>query len=80
MTPIKVEIPEAESFSPGEKVYVCQGVYQGTLGHFVALRPDTNWAEVREDVKERVLTHPVEWLRHCPDGELDWTKLLERAH
>ncbi len=64
------------TFQAGEKIFISHGVYQGTIGHFVALRPDTQWAEVHEDTKGITLTHPVQWLRHCPEGELVWSELL----
>jgi hypothetical protein len=65
-------------FKSGEKVFVAQGVYQGTAGTFLRLTDDPNWSEIRE-LDGRVRTHPVIWLRHCPDGELVWSDLLRTS-
>ena len=76
MTPSKSAAPPAAKFEVGEKVYVARGVYQGTLGLFLRTRPDARWAEVHETLRNEVRTHPVEYLRACPPGELDWKTLL----
>ena len=47
----------------GDNVVLAEGTYQGTLGVFLQLREDVNWA----DIKERngtVRSHPVSWLQH----------------
>lgn len=72
-TPVR---SEGNTFHPGERVVVASGVYQGTIGHFIGLRPDANWAEILEESRNVVRTHPVVWLRHCPDGDLVWSELL----
>ncbi len=48
-------------FREGDEVVLAKGSYQGTLGVFVRLKKDVNWA----DIKERngcIRSHPVEWL------------------
>ena len=44
---------------------------------FVALRGDANWADI-QDSDDLITTHPVRWLRHCPEGDLNWSELLGR--
>jgi len=49
------------AFREGEEVVLAKGSYQGTLGVFVRLKNDVNWA----DIKERngsIRSHPVAWL------------------
>jgi len=51
-------------FREGDDVVVlADGMYETTLGVFVRLRPDVNWADIRER-KGVVQSHPVAWLRH----------------
>lgn len=64
------------TFQPGEKVFVAHGSYQGTIGCFVQLRPDASWADVFEDRRGLIRTHPVSTLRHLPEGKLVWSELL----
>jgi len=52
-------------FRNGDKVVLAEGTYQGTPGVFIRLRPDVNWAEIRER-NGLVRNHPVVWLQH-PD-------------
>ena len=61
-------------FVPGEKVFLAEGPYTCTLGIFLGLRKDVNWADIQEP--DQVATHPVCWLRHCPPGDLIWTDLM----
>jgi hypothetical protein len=72
---MKASSLQKNAFQPGEKVFVAQGVYQGTIGTFLGLREDPNWSDIQE-LNGSVRTHPVVWLRHCPDGELVWSDLL----
>jgi transcription antitermination factor NusG len=51
------------AFREGDQVVLAQGTYQGTLGVFVRLRKDANWADVTER-NGSVRTHPVAWLEH----------------
>lgn len=67
--------PEKHDFQSGQKIYLAEGPYQGTVGTFLALAHDSNWASI-EQVDKVVRNHPVIWMRHCPPGELVWSKLL----
>ena len=49
------------AFHEGDSVYLAKGSYQGTLGTFLHLRSDPNWAEVRE-ADGAIRMHPVEWI------------------
>ena len=51
-------------FKDGDNVVLAEGTYQGTPGVFVRLRPDVNWAEIRER-NGLVRCHPVVWLQHA---------------
>ena len=66
------------SFVAGEKVFLAEGPNTSSVGFFVALRNDVNWADIRES-GDLITTHPVRWLRHCPDGDLNWPELLRQA-
>jgi len=55
--------PAGLIFREGDEVVLAKGSYQGTLGVFLRLKEDVNWA----DIKERngaVRSHPVVWLAH----------------
>lgn len=58
-------IPARASSNPefrmGDKVVVAEGTYQGTLGVFLGLREDANWADIQE-FNGVVRSHPVRWL------------------
>lgn len=55
-------------FKEGDNVALAEGTYQGTLGVFIRLRQDVNWAEIRER-SGVVRRHPVVWLQHAdPPG------------
>jgi len=64
------------AFQPGEKVFVAHGSSQGTIGCFVKPGSDLHWAEVLEDQRGVIRTHPVSTLRHLPEGKLVWSELL----
>jgi hypothetical protein len=53
--------PAEGPFREGDEVVLAHGSYQGTLGVFIGLRPDVNWADVTES-NGRVRCHPVAWL------------------
>jgi hypothetical protein len=53
-------------FREGDNVVLAEGTYQGTLGVFIRLRQDVNWAEIRE--RNGVVRCPVAWLQH-PDPQ-----------
>lgn len=52
-------------FSEGDRVVLAEGTYQGTVGVFLRLRPDCNWADIAEQ-SGRIRSHPVEWLAKRP--------------
>ena len=43
------------------------GTYQGTLGVFLRLREDVNWADITERSGD-VRSHPVMWLAHSANA------------
>ena len=51
-------------FKAEDKVVLAEGAYQGTHGAFLRLRPDVNWAEIKER-NAAVRCHPVLWLQHA---------------
>ena len=57
-------------FRAGDEVVLAEGSYQGTLGVFVRLKKDVNWADITER-NGSVRSHPVAWLGHSPaDGAI----------
>jgi hypothetical protein len=52
------------TFREGDEVVLAQGSHQGTLGVFLRLREDVNWADITERNGD-VRSHPVIWLAHC---------------
>ena len=52
------------AFQEGDEVVLDRGTYQGTLGVFVRLRKDANWAEILER-DGSLWSHPVAWLGHA---------------
>jgi hypothetical protein len=57
-TPTAVMSP---AFRKGDEVVLAEGTYQGTLGTFLGLKEDANWADITERNGE-VRSHPVTWL------------------
>jgi hypothetical protein len=55
--------PVRTAFRQGDEVVLAEGTYQGTLGVFVRLRKDINWADITER-NGTVRCHPVAWLDH----------------
>lgn len=53
------------AFREGDEVVLAHGSYQGTLGVFVRLGKDVNWAEIKER-NGSVRNHPVIWLAYSP--------------
>ena len=43
---------------------LAEGTYQGTLGVFLRLKTDVNWADITERNGD-IRSHPVIWLDHC---------------
>ena len=48
-------------FQNGDPVYLAKGSYEGTVGTFLNLRTDPQWADIREP-DHNVRAHPVEWM------------------
>lgn len=55
--------PVDPGFREGDQVVLARGSYQGTLGVFLHLKDDSNWADIRE-CNGAVRSHPVVWLAH----------------
>lgn len=56
------------SFENGDLVFLAKGTYAGTRGTFLNPRPDTKWADVRED-NGIVREHPLDWLARRVAGQ-----------
>ena len=52
------------TFHKGDEVVLAAGTYEGTLGVFLHLREDENWADITER-SGRIRCHPVVWLAHA---------------
>ena len=57
--------PDIQTFHTGDEVVLARGTYPGTLGVFLRLRDDLNWADITER-NGQVRCHPVQWLAHSP--------------
>jgi hypothetical protein len=55
--------PTAPTFREGDEVVLAKGSYQGTLGIFLHMKEDANWADIRER-NGATRSHPVIWLAH----------------
>jgi hypothetical protein len=55
--------PTGPTFCEGDEVVLAAGTYPGTLGVFLRLKEDVNWADIRERNGD-VRSHPVIWLAH----------------
>lgn len=51
-------------FREGDEVVLAEGTYQGTVGVFLRLKEDVNWADITER-NGAVRSHPVVWLAHA---------------
>jgi len=49
-------------FHSGDRVVLDAGPHKFTRGIFLVLKPDVEWADIRES-NGVVNSHPVEWLR-----------------
>jgi len=54
---------QTEPFREGDEVVLASGTHQGTLGVFLHLTADANWADIRER-DGGVRSHPMVWLAH----------------
>jgi len=53
--------PAHSAFREGDEVVLAEGTYQGTVGIFLHLREDINWADITES-NGAIRSHPVAWL------------------
>jgi hypothetical protein len=56
--------PVRPTFREGEEVMLADGAYRGTLGVFLRLKEDANWADITER-NGSIRSHPVVWLAHA---------------
>ena len=49
--------PDNRTFREGDEVVLAHGTYQGTLGVFLRLKEDVNWADITERNGE-IRSHP----------------------
>jgi len=61
MTSTKPALP---TFHEGDEVVLAYGSHQGTLGVFLRLKEDENWADITER-NGSIRSHPMEWLAHA---------------
>jgi hypothetical protein len=52
-------------FRQSDEVVLAEGTYQGTVGVFLHLRDDVNWADITES-NDTIRSHPVAWLALGP--------------
>ena len=48
--------PAGPTFREGDEVVLAKGSYQGTLGVFLHVKEDTNWANIREQMVRSAAT------------------------
>jgi hypothetical protein len=60
--------PVSPPFQEGDEVVLAEGTYQGTLGVFLRLSKDRNWADITER-NGSVRMHPMVWLTHAPEAK-----------
>ena len=53
--------PALPTFHEGDEVVLATGSHQGTLGVFLRLKADVNWADITER-NGSIRSHPMEWL------------------
>ena len=63
----------AEGFREGDEVVLATGTHQGTLGVFLRLKPDVNWADIRERNGD-IRSHPLVWLAHSDSATPGFSK------
>jgi hypothetical protein len=74
VTNMKRNKPVGTPFREGDEVVLAEGTHQGTLGVFLRLREDVNWADITE--RDGVVrSHPVVWLDHSTDATPGFRKL-----
>ena len=65
-------------FREGDEVVLAQGTYPGTLGVFLRLKEDANWADIRERNGD-IRSHPVVWLAHAVKTAIDSRNLFSSS-
>lgn len=63
VTNMKRNRPVGTPFNKGDEVVLTEGTYPGTLGVFLRLKEDVNWADITER-DGRIRSHPLVWLDH----------------
>jgi hypothetical protein len=63
-TAIDTQRAPGQAFRKGDQVLLASGTYQGTLGSFLQLKTDVNWADI-EERNGKIRSHPVAWLAHA---------------
>jgi hypothetical protein len=58
--------PVGRTFHEGDEVVLAEGTYQGTLGVFLHLTKDPNWADITER-NGAIRMHPMIWLAPAPN-------------
>jgi len=59
--------PAVSTFCEGDEVVLADGTYPGTLGTFLRLKEDVNWADIKESTGD-IRSHPVAWLAHSGEA------------
>lgn len=55
-------------FQAGDPIVVLyQGRHNGLHGHFVGMRPDINWCDIKETQSGHIVSHPILWVRRRED-------------
>jgi len=60
--------PVGSVLREGDEVVLADGTHQGTLGVFLRLREDVNWADITER-NGSIRSHPVAWLAHSKGAQ-----------
>jgi len=68
--------PAGPTFREGDDVVLAQGTYPGTLGVFLRLKEDVNWADITERNGD-VRSHPVIWLAHSASATPGCSELTQ---
>ena len=61
--PVSSFRPLVSEFREGDEVVLSDGAYRGTLGRFLRLKEDVNWADITER-NGSIRSHPMAWLTH----------------
>lgn len=62
---------EVPGFHAGDPIVVLyQGRHNGLHGHFVGMRPDENWCDIKETQSGDIVSHPILWVRRREDVQV----------